>query len=49
MPSVIRWRGLATPRIEQWDRFLLVDSPLSPFRTGRQPLESDRDSFQLPD
>ena len=47
--DVIRWRGLATPRIEQWDRFLLVDSPLSPFRTGRQPLESDRDSFQLPD
>ena len=47
--DVIRWRGRATPRIEQWDRFLLVDSPLSPFRTGRQPQESDRDSFQLPD
>jgi hypothetical protein len=47
--DVIRWRARATPRIEQWDRFLLVDSPLSPFRTGRQPLESDRDSHQLPD
>ena len=36
-------------RSEQWDRFLLVDAPLSPLRTGRQPLESDRDSYQLPD
>jgi hypothetical protein len=28
---------------------LLVDSPLCPFRTGRQPQESDRDSYKLPD
>jgi hypothetical protein len=32
-----------------FDRFLLVDSPLSPMRTGRQPQDSDRDSYQLPD
>jgi hypothetical protein len=47
--DVARWRASATPRVDQWHRFLLVDSPLSPFRTGRQPRESDRGSFQLPD
>lgn len=31
-----------------WDRFLLVDAPLSPLRTGRQPQVSDRGSHQLP-
>ena len=47
--GVLDWRRTATERSTSWDRFLLVDSPLSPFRTGRQPQESDRDSFQLPD
>jgi len=47
--DVKHWRSVATPRVEQWDRFLLVDSPLSPMRTGRQPHESDRDSYRLPD
>ena len=40
--------GRATLALD-WERFLLVDAPLSPFRTGRQPAESDRDSYQLPD
>ena len=31
------------------DRVLLVDSPLCPFRTGRQPTEADRASYELPD
>jgi len=47
--DVVRWRATATPRVDQWHRFLLVDAPLSPLRTGRQPHESDRGSFQLPD
>ena len=37
------------PMVVDYERFLLVDSPLCPFRTGRQPEDSDRDSFQLPD
>ena len=32
-----------------WERFLLVDAPLSPLRIGRQPHEDDRNSYQLPD
>ncbi|MET0882900.1 MAG: NIPSNAP family containing protein [Acidimicrobiales bacterium] len=47
--GITGWRRTASERVTDWDRFLLVDSPLSPFRTGRQPQESDRDSFQLPD
>lgn len=47
--QVAAWRARATTFAEDWERFLLVDSPLCPFRTGRQPQESDRDSFQLPD
>lgn len=38
-------RGLQT----RFDRFLMVDAPLSPFRTGRQPREEDRSSHRLPD
>jgi hypothetical protein len=43
------WQGKAIEISTEWNRFLLVDSPLCPFRTGRQPQESDRDSYQLPD
>jgi hypothetical protein len=42
------WRERASEVAVDWQRILLVDAPLSPFRTGRQPQESDRDSFQLP-
>jgi hypothetical protein len=42
------WRERASEVALDWQRTLLVDAPLSPFRTGRQPRESDRDSFQLP-
>ncbi len=48
-PAVTAWRNDAATVATDWHRVLLVDSPLSPFRTGRQPTESDRDSFQLPD
>ena len=36
---------VATPHLrprERWHRFLLVDAPLSPMRTGRQPSRDDR-------
>jgi predicted NAD-dependent protein-ADP-ribosyltransferase YbiA (DUF1768 family) len=29
-----------------WQRILLVDAPLCPFRTGRQPSRSDRTDWQ---
>ena len=43
------WRNTAAALSPDWERFLLVDSPLSPMRTGRQPHEDDRATFQLPD
>jgi hypothetical protein len=43
------WRADTAELTTSFDRFLLVDAPLSPFRTGRQPAESDRASFTLPD
>jgi hypothetical protein len=46
--DVVDWRNRLAEVALGWDRILLVDAPLSPFRTGRQPAESDRDSFQLP-
>jgi hypothetical protein len=39
---VRRWRRASYDRTISSERFLVVDSPLSPFRTGRQPSESDR-------
>ena len=47
--ELVAWRKTASTVATDWERFLLVDAPLSPFRIGRQPAESDRDSFQLPD
>ena len=47
--AVAEWRQRASTLAVDWERFLLVDAPLGPLRTGRQPQESDRDSFQLPD
>lgn len=42
------WRERASELAIDWQRYLLVDAPLCPFRTGRQPQESDRDTYQLP-
>lgn len=47
--GITAWRTEATEHVTDWQRFLLVDAPLSPLRTGRQPQESDRASHQLPD
>jgi hypothetical protein len=37
-----RWRTTARSLARESWRFLMADAPLSPLRTGRQPLESDR-------
>jgi hypothetical protein len=36
------WRTNARDIVETWQRIVLVDAPLSPFRTGRQPSRTDR-------
>ncbi|MEB4209789.1 hypothetical protein [Mycobacterium sp. 94-17] len=37
------WRQEGNPKTEGFHRFLMVDAPLCPFRTGRQPHVSDRE------
>jgi hypothetical protein len=46
--NLVDWRRRADATAKEWLRFLLVDAPLSPLRTGRQPTEDDRASYQLP-
>jgi hypothetical protein len=41
-PAVARWRRAVRDLAVDWRRTLLVDAPLAPLRTGRQPRESDR-------
>jgi hypothetical protein len=48
-PGIRAWLERATGASTGWHRFLLVDAPLSPFRTGRQPQVSDRATHRLPD
>jgi hypothetical protein len=36
------WRRTLDGLVERWQRIMLVDAPLSPFRTGRQPSRDDR-------
>ena len=40
--ALVAWRKSIEGLALDTHRFLLVDSPLSPFRTGRQPPESDQ-------
>lgn len=40
--ALVAWRRTARDLVQRTHRFLLVDAPLSPLRTGRQPRESDR-------
>lgn len=42
--ELARWRRALEPT--SWQRVLLVDAPLCPFRTGRQPTRSDRTDWQ---
>ena len=41
-PRIARWRDAIRGLAQGWRRTLLVDAPLSPLRTARQPQESDR-------
>jgi hypothetical protein len=43
--SLATWRKRARKASESTWRFLMVDAPLSPLRTGRQPRESDRTGY----
>jgi NIPSNAP len=40
--EVRAWRADANQIVTSWQRLVLVDAPLSPFRTGRQPSRADR-------
>lgn len=40
------WKSAAHELSTGWQRILLVDSPLSPMRTGRQPQRSDRTDWE---
>ena len=44
--ALAAWRDDARSLITGRHRTLLVDAPLSPLRTGRQPAESDRRPFE---
>jgi len=43
---VVAFRQQARQVATSWYRFLLVDSPLSPMRTGRQPRREDRTGWE---
>jgi hypothetical protein len=43
--ALAEWRAAARTHVRRTHRFLMVDAPLSPLRTGRQPRESDRTSL----
>ena len=40
--GLVQWRRASMDSITSFHRTLLVDAPLSPLRTGRQPARSDR-------
>jgi hypothetical protein len=40
--DLVAWRTEARDIVTGWQRILLIDAPLSPMRTGRQPSEDDR-------
>jgi hypothetical protein len=41
----VRWQRSIDGFVRSWQRILLVDAPLSPFRTGRQPAVSDQTAW----
>jgi hypothetical protein len=45
-PNLVKWRSEAREVATSWYRFLLVDAPLCPFRTGRQPSRADRTDWE---
>jgi hypothetical protein len=48
-PGLMAWNSRQRQAGAVVERFLLVDAPLSPLRTGRQPRPEDRDTYTLPD
>ncbi len=44
--DLVAWRRGVRDIVTAWRRVLLVDSPLSPMRTGRQPARSDRTDWE---
>jgi hypothetical protein len=44
--TIVAWRTALQDTVTSWQRVLLVDAPLCPFRTGRQPARSDRTDWQ---
>jgi hypothetical protein len=44
--ELVAWRQGACDVVTSWHRILLVDSPLSPMKIGRQPARSDRTDWQ---
>jgi hypothetical protein len=44
--DLIAWRSGVRDLVTLWHRILLVDAPLSPFRTGRQPSRDDRTDWE---
>jgi hypothetical protein len=44
--AVASWRRSLVGIVERWDRVLMVDAPLCPFKTGRQPRREDRTDWQ---
>jgi hypothetical protein len=45
-PRLRQWRDRARSASRSMDRFLMVDSPLCPFRTHRQPSRADRTAWE---
>jgi hypothetical protein len=44
--GVIGWRSGVSDVVTGWHRLLLVDSPLSPMKLGRQPSRDDRTDWK---
>lgn len=44
--ALVAWRAGLRDIVTSWHRILLVDSPLNPMRTGRQPSRDDRTDWE---
>lgn len=44
--ALVAWRAGLQDIVTSWHRILLVDSPLNPMRTGRQPSRDDRTDWE---
>lgn len=44
--DLVRWRSDMRDQVTSWQRVLLIDSPLSPMKIGRQPARSDRTDWE---